>query len=84
MFTCSNHKIGSYSYLYSISRKFREKKIVCFILKIECQILRRGYFSNFLKNNIVNYTMSKWGVLLAIHYFRDMKSLANNTKIEPR
>ena len=48
---------------------------MCFILKIEYQIL--AIFDNY----IIKYIMSKQDLLLEILNFSELKSLANNAKI---
>ena len=50
--------------------------------KIEYQILARRNFSDFKKIYIVNYIMSKRGVLLAIKILSGLKSLPINAKIK--
>ena len=70
---------------YRISRSFSESKIQRFILKILYQFQRGVISANFISYIIVySYIISKRGVMLAIHNSSDLKSLANNAKLDPR
>ena len=67
----------------SLVKNLARVKFCVLSIKLRIKFYGNVILSTF-DNHIINYIISKWDVLLVIHNFSELRSLANNAKLDPR